>query len=634
VFVINLDRDTTRMAAISKHLLSMGASFERWPATDGAAFKTSADSSCDIEIRGFGPWAAGEIGCGVSHIRIWQHIVQHRLRWAIVLEDDARLCSPLPAAIEDWDLPPDADIVLLNDRSLPGPARHRGRRFAYGDVTGGAGTDGYLVSRAGAQKLLAATRPLSNPLDFQMYAHFKSIQTADRYPYFWRLPRNRDARHIELVAYRILPALITHPGTDSTIGNWRHPRARFYCRTLLGVNYDTDGDHAARAYGASYYAGISYLAGGHPVSPPKAPSVDEPARRGRNAPARPAPFYRGVDISHCHEDDARSTAAILADHGVNSVRLSVWVGDESAMSPARVLRMAKAAADHGLQIYLALHYSDTWADPGRQDKPRAWRRHGIGQLIDEVHSYTRNLVETFYRHDVPLAIIQLGNEITNGLLWAEDSEDERTGGRLHPPEHQLTRWQADDQWIVIAELLKAADAGVVDGLPAGEHVRTMLHLDRGADIDGALWWLDKSTAVGITSDLIGLSFYGMWHDGATIANLGRMRKLHERYPHRPVVLSETAYPYRPFTDDLVKDLSIAEFPLTPAGQQRYLEAALSAVGAVPNCAGLFWWGACFTDSRVAPCIDKFRAHALFDADGRPLPALRAFRGAREANGRD
>jgi len=628
VFVINLDRDKARMAEISEHLSSLQASFERWPATDGAAFRAAADPSTNIEIRGFGPWAGGEIGCGVSHIRIWQRIVEQKTPWAIVLEDDARLCAPLPANMEDWDLPADADIVLLNDRSLPGPTLHRGKKFSYAEVAGGAGTDGYLVSYAGAKKLLAVTRPLSNPLDFQMYAHFNSIQAADRYPYFWRLPRNPEAAHVGLNAHRILPALITHPGTDSTIGNWRHPRARFYCRTLLGVNYDSDGDDGPRSYhGPSYY---SVMSPKNPSTTPTKAFVEEPKRRVKKRSVLPAPFFRGIDISHCHEEKAGSTAAVLADHGVDTVRLSVWVDDESAMSLKRTLHMAKAASERGLRIYLALHYSDTWADPGRQDKPRAWRRHGIGQLVDQIHDYTKNVVDRFYRNEIPLSIVQLGNEITNGLLWAKDNEDERTGGRLHPPVNQLKSWQIDDQWFIISELLQAADAGVAAGLPAGEDVRTMLHLDRGADIDGALWWLEKSSAVGISSDLIGLSFYGMWHNGATIANLARIQELRERYPNRPVVLCETAYPYRPFTDDLVKDLSVGEFPLSPAGQQKYLEAALSAVRQVPNCAGLFWWGACFTDSRVAPSIDRFLAHALFDANGQPLPALRAFRGVPQA----
>jgi GR25 family glycosyltransferase involved in LPS biosynthesis len=419
------------MAEISEHLVSMQTSFERWPATDGAAFRASADASTNIEIRGFGPWAGGEIGCGVSHIRIWQRIVEQEIPWAIVLEDDARLCAPLPTDIRDWDLPSDADIVLLNDRSLPGPALHLGRRFSYAEVAGGAGTDGYLVSYAGAKKLLAVTRPLSNPLDFQMYAHFNSIQAADRYPYFWKLPRNPEATHVGLVAYRVLPALITHPGTDSTIGNWRHPRARFYCRTLLGVNYDSDADDGPRSYhGASYYSVMNHQSPTD-TSPPKT-FVEEPKRRVKDRSPLPAPFFRGVDVSHCNDEQAGATAAVLADHGVDTVRLSVWVDDESAMSLKRTLRLARIAAERGLKIYLALHYSDTWADPGRQDKPRAWRGHGIGQLVDQIHEYTRSVVDTFYRNEVPLSIVQLGNEITNGLLWAKDSEDERTGGRLHP----------------------------------------------------------------------------------------------------------------------------------------------------------------------------------------------------------
>jgi arabinogalactan endo-1,4-beta-galactosidase len=602
VFVINLDRDTARMAAIGENVALMGVPVERWPATDGDAVDTAVDQPSDVDIRGFGPWAGGEAGCGASHIRLWRYLVDERIPWAIVLEDDARLGAPIPADVGDWDLPVDADIVLLNDRSLAGGVRHRGRRYSYADVRGGAGTDGYLLSLAGARKLLAVTRPLLNPLDFQMYAHFASVRADDTFPFFWKLPGNPEASHVELTAYRIVPELITHAGVDSTIGNRRHPRARFYCRTLLGLNFDS-----ATYYGAGYQ------------TIPPAPAVQERPTDG------PAPFLNGVDFSHCHTDEVRSTAAVLADHGVDTVRVSVWVGDGQAMSLAPALCRAKAAVEHGMRVYVALHYSDTWADPGRQRKPAAWRQHGIGQLIDDVHTYTANVVERFYQEDIPLAVVQTGNEITNGLLWADDGADERSGGRLHAPTSDLNTWRIDDQWIIIAELLKAADAGIAAGLPTGATVRTLLHLDRGADIDGALWWLDRSTQVGITSDLIGLSFYSMWHSDATIANLARIRELGVRHPHRGVVVSETAYPYRPFDDDNAMDPAAAEFPLTPDGQRRYLEAALATVRGARNGAGLIWWGACFTDGRVEPYVDKFPAHALFGPDGRPLPALRAFR---------
>jgi len=143
-FVINLDGDTERMALMTAHLSAVGMSFERWPATEAAMLDYELEARDGIAIREFGPWAAGEAACGVSHIRLWRHIIGRRISWAIVLEDDARLRGLVPFDIVEWDLPLDADIVLLNRRARAGATRHRGQRFCYADVTGGAGTEGYI----------------------------------------------------------------------------------------------------------------------------------------------------------------------------------------------------------------------------------------------------------------------------------------------------------------------------------------------------------------------------------------------------------------------------------------------------------------------------------------------------------
>ncbi|HKR51389.1 MAG TPA: glycosyl hydrolase 53 family protein [Pseudonocardiaceae bacterium] len=612
-FVINLGDDTERMALITAHLSTVGMSFERWPATEAAMLDYALEARDGIVIREFGPWAAGEAACGMSHIRLWRHIIERRISWAIVLEDDARLRGPVPFDVAEWDLPPDADIVLLNRRACAGVTRHRGQRFCYADVTGGAGTEGYIVSQAGAAKLLAITQPLKDPLDFQMYAHFDSVRRSDRHPFFWALPRNPVAKDVSVTAYRIVPDLVEHADVESSIGNRRHARARFYCRLLLGVNFDHD----------YYYCGY---AGTQSVSPDVVTrncrsgyeSVDSHFALTENV------FIRGVDISHCREEKAESVTKILAAKGADTVRLSVWVDDRSALNLARGLRLARAATTAGLQLYLTLHYSDGWADPGRQPKPKAWQTFGVRALIDQVESYTQEVVSSFCHQGTPPSVVQLGNEITNGLLWAEDGHDERGGGRLHSTWIDGASWRGDDQWIVLSELLNAAVAGAREGFLSSEVGRVMLHLDRGADLAGTKWWLDRATAMGIDYDLIGLSFYSLWHDNATIATLARVRELQDSYPSKPVVISETAHPYRPFWDGKIMRAAGLEFAFTPAGQFEYLEAALRTIRGAPNGAGLFWWGACFTDSSLEPCPDCFRAHALFDAQGNPLPALAAF----------
>ncbi|GHF46850.1 glycosyl hydrolase 53 family protein [Streptomyces griseosporeus] len=632
VFVINLDRDHERLAAMAARLGAWGVEFTRWPATDGQALADgphlpAAAEFDGVALSGFDRFALPEAACGISHIRLWRMLVAQRVPWAVVLEDDARLIRRPPSGIGAWGLPQDADIVLLSDRAAPGAVRRAGASgFSFADVVGGAGTEGYLVSWEGARQLLAVTRPLLNPLDFQMYAHFASVRRADTFPHLWSLPRNEAADGTELNAYRLLPPLVAHADTRSSIGNGRHRRARFLCRALLGLNFDTDGSYPYRPRPPAAIAAST--------RPAAAPPVSAPARGG----AGEAGFVTGADLSHCPEGAAARMARTLAEHGVTTARISCWVADDSTMNLARTVRLATAATRAGLGVHLVLHYSDTWADPGRQNKPAAWRGLGIGALRSTVRTYTSAVLAQLADHGAPPVIVQLGNEITNGLLWAAEGEDQRAGGRLHPPGRDPhpggagahPYWEREDQWVIVAELLNAASAGVRAVLP--RECRTMVHLDRGADIDGARWWLEHATRHEIGFDLIGLSFHPLWHDDATLDRLGRIAELHTAFPGKPVVVAETSHPYRVFRHDGPVRRTGPEFPFTPEGQAAFLAGALRTVRDAPNGAGVIWWGTCFTGDQVENGVDAFYAQALFDAAGTPLPALAAFRAARRHHG--
>ncbi|MET9028987.1 glycosyl hydrolase 53 family protein [Nocardia sp. NPDC004168] len=604
-FVVNLDRDTERLTVISENLARHGMLFERWPATDGRTLDFDRPEQGEV-VQDFGRWASLEAACGISHIRLWRHIVDHGIPWAIVLEDDAELISPLPHDVDEWGLPPDCDLVFLSSRATPGRIRSTSGRFSYADLIGGAGTEGYLVGLAGAVKLLQIMTPLKDPLDFQMYAHAESVQRHDAFPYFWKLPINPAAAHVRLDAYRLVPDVVRHTGAESSIGNSRHPRARFYCRLLLGLDFADGG------YGSGGYTNIRAESARH--------TGDFAARR----PSRHVTdFFHGVDLSHCPGGRAYEVATTLADHGVNSVRLSVWVDDNSPMNLEHAIGLAQAARSAGLAICLTLHYSDTWADPGKQCKPRAWASLPIRTLIEEVRRYTAHTLTEFRRHDIQPAMVQVGNEITNGMLWAEPGQDPRSGARLHPEDGVESDWNSADQWVILSELLRAATMGVRE---TADSTLISVHLDRGADVEGAEWWLRYADHFDVDYDAVSLSFYPLAHHDATISRLRRIESLCASRPHKSVLIGETAYPFRPIAgnDRTYTDIE-REFSFDARGQHEYLRSALRTIGNLSTGCGLFWWGACFIDDSVERSVDYFRAHALFDADWRPLPALSAFK---------
>lgn len=81
------------------------------------------------------------------------------------------------------------------------------------------------------------------------------------------------------------------------------------------------------------------------------------------------------------------------------------------------IKLARHAQAAGLSVYLDIHYSDIWADPAHQGTPLAWSGYNIKDLANVVYQYTLNVSNTFAGNNIPLAIVSIGNEITNGMLW-------------------------------------------------------------------------------------------------------------------------------------------------------------------------------------------------------------------------
>jgi arabinogalactan endo-1,4-beta-galactosidase len=626
VIVINLDEDRDRLCRFQANMKQLNVPFQRWSATRGAELDHSKFGKEPVEsgiyIKDFKEWSMNEAACGVSHIRALQHIVREGIPYTIVMEDDGILRQSVPLDAVAWELPQDADIVLLNDRAAVGTIRERGDVYSYGDVAGGAGTEGYLVSLQGATKLLEVLYPLREPLDFQMYAHFKSIRKLDRPPYYWSLPRNPEAASVLLNAYRVVPSLVMHSDDDSTIGNQRHPRAHYYCRVLLGLHF---GDQP-----------LDY----HHTHSPRALGVFTPPSESTcTRAAVDKIIWRGVDISHYDEKtqfvDAasarpRDLMAILRDNGVNIVRVSLWVGSNTMFNLERALRLARQAREQGLRLCLALHYSDTWADPRHQHKPADWASLPMGELTNRMYTYTRDVIGALREQGTPPAVVQLGNEITNGMLWAGGGEHFAEGGRLSRPSKEGAPLPWESQWHVLAELLRQASKGVRDSmLSSVEDVRIMLHLHKGADTDAAIWWFRKAKEHDIDFDAIGLSFYSLWHRGATLKKMQRLARIARAFPDKEIVLAETAYPYRPYVDS-GKVHSAGTPPFSRAGQREYLMRALKVLRQLPNGNGLYWWGAVFMNDALEHCPDCFQAQALFDPSGAALPALEAFKAAEDA----
>ena len=267
---------------------------------------------------------------------------------------------------------------------------------------------------------------------------------------------------------------------------------------------------------------------------------------------------------------------LLKYQGVKVGRIRVWVDPIDANgSLERALKLAKRLKKEKMQICIDLHFSDTWADPGHQTIPAAWSHEDVEVLATQLRNYTKQTLKKFKDADCTPQWVQLGNEITNGMLWplgAMNSNDET-------------------QWQNLSRLLDAAHKGMRAVTP---NAKSILHLDCGGDYFRVKWWLEKAEEFNINDfDVVGLSFYPQWH--GSLEDLSSVVEHITTVNKQNVLIAETAYPWtdQTFGSD-VYDVSIpplTNYPYTKTGQAKYLKDIQQLLLDQPNNRGLgvWWW---------------------------------------------
>lgn len=290
----------------------------------------------------------------------------------------------------------------------------------------------------------------------------------------------------------------------------------------------------------------------------------------------------------------RPVLQILKDHGYNWVRLRLFVHPTDLPNDLPyTIALAQRAKALGFHFLLDLHYSDTWADPGKQYVPLAWKNMNHKQLTQQVFAYTRDTIAAFRNAGVAPDMVQTGNEITNGMDWPD--------GKL------------PDNWDPFADLLRAAIAGVNAGSDIYARPSIMIHIERSGQPAAAVAFFDKLDTYHLSYDVIGLSYYPRWH--GSIATLRQtLHDLAFRF-QKPIIVVETAYNWTP-GDFIGKH---ADFPESPQGQKQFLEAVAAAVRDTPDGLGrgVFWWEPAVASGPIA-------GRALFDSEHNALPAITVF----------
>jgi arabinogalactan endo-1,4-beta-galactosidase len=351
------------------------------------------------------------------------------------------------------------------------------------------------------------------------------------------------------------------------------------------------------------------------------------AFRAYASPRRSERLIRGADVStlraleaagrtFADQRGARPAEQILADHGFNLIRLRLWVAPPNEFNGLEdVAAMARRVKQAKMRFLLDLHYSDFWADPGHQTTPAAWQGQDLETLANTVYEYTRSVVSRLGRQGTPPDIIQIGNEVTAGMLWPE--------GELYVGTQQ--------RWVEFTKLLKAGIAGARAGAPPGRAPAIMIHIDRGGDLGGAQWFYDHMRDYDVDFDLIGLSYYPYWH--GTLSNVREnFDNLAARYG-KPIVLVETAYAWT-FDDqdgypNIVGSWYVPppEYPVSPEGQALFIRDLLSIVARTPGGLGrgvVYWEPAWIPGVGWKPGEgNAWDNQTVFAADGRALESVDA-----------
>lgn len=309
---------------------------------------------------------------------------------------------------------------------------------------------------------------------------------------------------------------------------------------------------------------------------------------------------------------------ILKRYNANLVRLRLWVDPEQNFNNlSQVKRMATRIKAAGMKFLLDLHYSDTWADPGHQDIPKAWTGQDLNTLAQTVRAYTKSVLEELNAQNTPPDMVQVGNEITNGMLY---------------PIGQINGY-GQSGFEAFATLVKAGIAGVHDGTPTGQTVQIMIHIDRGSNAFLAQSFFEKLETSGAKFDLIGLSYYPYWN-GSLSSLKGSLDALAKRFK-KPIIIAETAYPHTLKDADNYPNVIGAGAALptayspTPEGQALFLRDLMSVVARTPNQLGrgiIYWESAWIPGIGWKP--DEGNAwdnQAMFDQNGAALESLSAFR---------
>lgn len=310
---------------------------------------------------------------------------------------------------------------------------------------------------------------------------------------------------------------------------------------------------------------------------------------------RTTPYHLGADIGSTTSEEARGAkfynvkgeahenTALMKELGMDAIRLRVWVDPKDGFcSKEDVLEMAKRAKALDMDVMLTFHYSDSWADPGKQPIPEKWKNYNYKQMKKAVAQHTTETLELLKKNGVNVKWMQLGNETTDGMLW----EMGRASTNM-------------EQYAGLSEAAyKAAKKVFPD-------ITCIVHIDCGMDIDRYHFILNGLEKYHSPYDMIGMSVYPYWdmsaklstHESQTLNKVVENIKTLSAEYGKPVMITEVGYEAK-----------------RPNEGYAFIRKLIDRTTPIEACKGIFYW---------APEADKYYPLGAF-RNGRPTKILDAF----------
>ena len=314
---------------------------------------------------------------------------------------------------------------------------------------------------------------------------------------------------------------------------------------------------------------------------------------------RDSKFAKGADISWTPQMEATGyefynekgekddVLKILKSKGMDAIRLRVFVNpnDDKGSghcSKEETVAFAKRLKSLGFRIMIDFHYSDSWADPAKQYKPKAWENLNFEDLKKAVYNHTYDVLLALKKEKITPEWVQVGNEIPNGILWPDGhSKNFKNLGEL---------------------LNKGYDA--VKAI--NKKIKVIVHIDEGNNTEKITWFYKNIAEQNVKYDVIGLSYYPYWIKKdwtETIQDLQKNMNYLAKTYNKEVMVVEVGG-----EDSQVENT------------YKLLEATIKAVRNVPNKkgTGVFYW-----EPQGAKSWSGYALSAWLE-NGRPSPALDAF----------